>query len=419
MVAPNPLRVAVLVDLPRTAKSGGHVKGWERLAKAAANTSLPLDLTVYFSGPDLTERLGPHAMIRQLPPVFSTARLKFLPYVPDHTDLAPYHFALARELKSFDIIHTTDGFFAFTRTAERISRRHHIPLVTSFHTDTPSYARIFTQQTIKRLCGTGPFGRFFTDTLRLPDRQAHKMQERLKKHIRQCRAALGSRPEDLQMATALLSTEGVQVLHLGVDREMFGPHRRDRTGIEFDYGIPKGRIVVLFVGRVDVGKNIYVLLEAIEKLVTEGLPLHLVTAGTGPAEADVKTRLGDHASVLGFVPPADLARLYASVDIYAMTSEVEIRSQSVEEALASGCPVLASDKSGVATLFTRKQALQTVDSGVGPWITALRTLAADPALREALRAKAMHYSQNHALAWHDILAGDFFKIWQKAAGRDV
>ena len=149
MPAPNRLRVAALVDLLRSEKSGGHVKCWERLAAAAAETRLPLDLTVYFSGPETTETLGPHARIRYLPPLFGTANLKFIPYLPDHTDLAPYHRRLARELAQYDVIHTTDGFFAFAQTAERVSRAQGIPLVTSFHTDTPSYARIFTQHTIE------------------------------------------------------------------------------------------------------------------------------------------------------------------------------------------------------------------------------------------------------------------------------
>ena len=50
MRANRPIRVAALVDLPRSPQAGGHVKCWERLAHAAADGGLPLDLTVYFSG---------------------------------------------------------------------------------------------------------------------------------------------------------------------------------------------------------------------------------------------------------------------------------------------------------------------------------------------------------------------------------
>src|SRR5690348_17088913 len=98
-----PLRVAVLVDLCRSPHAGGHVKCWERLGAAAAESGFPLDLTIYFSGEEATEVLGPRARFRSLPPVFSSSRLTFLPYVPDHADLASHHRSLAGELRRFDV----------------------------------------------------------------------------------------------------------------------------------------------------------------------------------------------------------------------------------------------------------------------------------------------------------------------------
>jgi len=414
--AKNNLRVAALIDLPRSRLSGGHVKGWERLAKAAATSALPLDLTVYFSGITYTEILSPRAIIRQLPPVFSTERLKFLPYVPDNTDLAPYHFSLARELKNVDVMHTTDGFFAFARTAERISRRYNIPLVTSFHTDTPSYARIFTQHTIENLFGKSWLGRKMTGDWRLPEKQGRKMEERLKQHLRTCRHALVSRAEDRKLAESILGKERVHNMRLGVDRNMFGPHRRDRAKIERYYNIPPGRIIVLFVGRIDVGKNIYTLIEAMEALIAEGLPLHLVTAGCGPATGDIKKRLGKHASVPGFVVPEDLAALYASVDVLALCSEVEIRSMAGVEGLTSGCPVLVADKSGIAALFNAPGAMRAVESGTQPWSEAIREFAQSPERRENMRAAAVDYGQKRIASWHDVLAEALLAVWQKARG---
>ncbi len=417
MINTNRLRVAALIDLPRSPKSGGHVKGWERLAKAAAESNLLLDLTVYFSGPEMTETLGPRSKIRQLPPVFSTANLKFLPYVPDHTDLAPYHFKLAQELRHFDVLHTTDGFFAFARTAERVSKKYGIPLVTSFHTDTPSYARIFTQHTIERMFGGNKFSRFLVQDLKLPERQGWKMENRLKQHVRACKAALVCRDEDRKLAEDILGRDNVHNMRLGVDRAMFGPHQRNRAAINEKYGIPEGRIAVLFVGRVDVGKNIYTLIEAMEKLIAEGMPLHLITAGIGPAMDDVKRRLGDHASVPGFVAPEDLAKLYASVDALALCSEVEIRSMAGVEAMTSGCPVLVAEKSGVAKLFNNTPAMIVVDGGADAWADALREFTASPGLQQNMYAAAIEHSKKYIAGWVDVLGEDLLTVWQSAAAK--
>ncbi len=416
MPSPEILRVAVLVDLPRTPLSGGHVKCWERLAEAAARSALPLDLTVYFSGPEATKSLGPHTRFRQLPPVFSTANFKFLPYMPDTTDMAPYHARLARELMQYDVIHTTDGFFAFARTAARVGRKSGIPLVTSCHTDTPSYTRIFTRQTIRKIFRRQPRLRhLLIETWKIPERQAQRMQRKLERHIELCRYAVMTRPEDHDLADRLLGKDRVSHLRLGVDKNMFTPRRADRAGIERDYNIPAGRIVVLFVGRVDVGKNIHTLIEAMERLVAEGVPLHLLAAGVGPATDDVKRHLPGHASIPGFVNPEELARLYASADVLALSSEVEIRSMVGMEAMASGCPTLVSQKSGVAELFHNTAAMEVVESGVESWANALRDFAGNPARRKQMRDAALVYSETQLAGWETVLAEDLFAVWKKAA----
>ena len=109
------------------------------------------------------------------PPVFSTERLPFLSHVPDHTDLAWHHRRLARSLPRYDVIHTTDAYFAYARTAMRVSQRLGIPIVNSIHTSTPDYARIYTVQTVERLFGTGAASRLLLGRLRVPERVEARM----------------------------------------------------------------------------------------------------------------------------------------------------------------------------------------------------------------------------------------------------
>ena len=411
----RPIRIAALVDLPRSPQSGGHVKCWERLAASAAHSDLPLDLTVYFSGARSTETLGPRARLAHLPPMLSTAQLKFLPYMPDHTDLAPYHPRLARELGGYDVIHTTDAFFAFARTAESVSRRRNIPLVTSFHTDTPSYARIFPRKTIEHQFGASWPARKMIHDWKLPERQGRRMDQRLISHVGCCDYVLATREEDQTLAEAVLGRDRVGHLRLGVDKEQFGPHRSDREALAAELGAPAGAILVLFVGRLDVGKNIHTLIEAIARLRAEGLPLHLIAAGVGPAAGDVRRTLGAGVSLCGFVEPRALGRLYASVDLVAMPSEIEIRSMVGVEAMASGAPVLVSEKSGVAPLFEHTPAMQVVSGGVEAWSEALRHTAGDAARRSMMRSAALDYAARSLAGWGEVLAEDLYAVWREAA----
>jgi glycosyltransferase involved in cell wall biosynthesis len=368
---------------------------------------------VFFSGPRRTEVLGRGAKLTQLPPLFSTAQLKFLPYVPDHTDLAPYHPRLARELPDFDVIHTTDAFFAFARTAESVSRRRSIPLVTSFHTDTPAYTRIFTRQTIESRLSGWPARKLIEDW-QLPERQGRRMEQRLAQHVSRCVFAAATRPEDHSLAESVLGPGRVGNLRLGIDKQVFGPHRAERAAIEQAYGLPAGQVLALFVGRLDVGKNIHTLVEAVAAVRAAGLPLHLITAGVGPAADEIRARLGPAATVAGFVPPHELARLYASVDLVALASEVEIRSMVGMEAMASGSPVLVSRKSGVAELFDYTAAMRVVESGPAAWASALRRIALDREGRRTMTAAALDYARRQLASWREVLDEDLFSLWREA-----
>ena len=186
-------------------------------------------------------------------------------------------------------------------------------------------------------------------------------------------------------------------------------------GLHHPACIAQDQVVALFVGRVDIGKNIYALIEAAESLIKKGVKLHVIVAGIGPAMEDVRLRLGSHASLPGYVQPAELARLYASVDVLALTSEVEIRSMVGGEALVSGCPLLVSEKSGVAPLFHNTPAMQIVESGAENWTKALGDFAADRGKRELMRMAAMNYGRNYLASWQDVLSVDLLPVWQRAA----
>ncbi|MGB4102303.1 MAG: glycosyltransferase [Alphaproteobacteria bacterium] len=405
------IKVAALIDLMRLPQSGGHVKGWEHLAHAAARTDLPLDLTVYFSGAESTEILSPHVRIRQLPPVFSTARLKFLPYIPDHTDLAPYHPGLARELANCDVVHTTDAFFAFTRTAERLHRQGRIAMTHAFHTDQASYARIFTAKAIRDI-----FPRWVQNILidrwQLPERKEKQMLRRLSRHLRQCAEVLAIRPYDLALAEQAVGAAHTRTVRLGVDKTMFNPGRADRPDMLARYAIPPDRCIVLFVGRLDEGKNIYTLLDALKNLIDSGLPLHLVAAGVGPAADDIRRTLPQHATVTGFIPQSVLAPLYASADVLAMVSEVEIKSMAMIESLVSGLPVLVAAKSGVDKLFPPSPAFKTITGGSAAWIDALRNFTTQD--RAAMQKAARIYGTSHIADWSEVLRADLFPAWHAA-----
>lgn len=111
----------------------------------------------------------------------------------------------------------------------------------------------------------------------------------------------------------------------GVDTELFHPRHRG------DLGLP--RPVFLYVGRVAVEKNL-------DAFLSLDLPGSKVVVGDGPAMAQLKSRHGE-AHFLGEHVGLELARIYASADVFVFPSRTDTFGIVLLEALASGLPVAA------------------------------------------------------------------------------
>jgi len=415
--------VAVLVDLPLRPQAGGHVKCWERLAAAAVHLSDRLDLTVHFAGPRRDERvLAPNVRYCVHEPVFSSARLPFLPYVPEHSDLAPFHAGLARTLNRAvaegrcDVLHTTDGCFAFARTAEQIARRRTAPLVNSIHTDTARYTAIYTEQAIAGLFGRTGLGGVLIDRLALPTRMSGVMWRRLQRHHRHCAAVLVSQDEEWRRSAETVPIERLSYLRRGVDRSLFHPDRSDRHWLEASFDIPPEHKVLLAVGRLDATKRCLLLGEACVELIRRGRPVLLLCVGDGDQRPAIMDRLGDRIRCPGFLPPEILGRIYASADVLVMPSVLESYANTVVEALASGVPVFVSGVRGAGARLVRDGVDGCVIAGddAGTWADAIDRWVCDPALRMRLAAGANETARQRLPSWLDVLREDLLPVWRQA-----
>lgn len=408
-----PVRVAVLVDLLLRPDAGGHVKCWERLSEAAARLGSGIDLTVHFQGDaDEVRDLAPNVRHVLHRPLLSTRSFSFLRHIPDHTDLSPHHPRLARWLEGADVIHTTDAFFSHARTAARVAARRGVPLVNSIHTDTPGYTRVFTERTLEGLFGAGALTRLLVERARVPERCERDMLAALAHHQAQCAFALVSRPEERERALEVLPPERVGRLRRGIDRAVFNPARRDREWLEQAFGVPRGPVLVLFAGRVNRGKKPMALARALHHLRSEGLDLHLLCAGEGEEREAIRALLGPATTCPGAVSQSVLARFYASADLFVLPSEIEVNSNVVREALASGVGVAAHADSGAGALLRPGvTGLAVAASDPVAWAAALRPLLADRGALAAMGRAAAADAARTLPSWDDVLRQDLLPVW--------
>jgi phosphatidylinositol alpha 1,6-mannosyltransferase len=185
-----------------------------------------------------------------------------------------------------------------------------------------------------------------------------------------------------------LEAAGVQRLARwgrGVDTALFTPNRRAAPGTTALRRrlSPSGEVVVGYVGRVAPEKQLE-RLRALRGL--RGISIAIV--GDGPSRVSVARALrGQPVTWLGSRSGTELAEAYAALDVFVHTGTEETFGQTLQEAHASGVPVIAPAVGGPLDLVEHGVDGLLFDPA-GSYEAHLRTsvaaLAADPALRRRM-----------------------------------
>jgi glycosyltransferase involved in cell wall biosynthesis len=152
------------------------------------------------------------------------------------------------------------------------------------------------------------------------------------------------------VAAGAVQADRISVMPNGIDIERFHPSPALRGATRARLGVSAGTRLVLNVGRLVPEKAQDLLLRAFAQIDPATLPVHLMIAGGGPlhqALADQIAALGLTSRVTLLGPRDDVPALLNAADTFVLSSEIEGLPMVLVEALASGCPVVATDAPGV------------------------------------------------------------------------
>ncbi|MPQ87245.1 glycosyltransferase family 1 protein, partial [Pseudomonas sp. MAFF 730085] len=138
--------------------------------------------------------------------------------------------------------------------------------------------------------------------------------------------------------------ERLGMLSRGVDSQLFHPAKRDNA-LRESFGLRNDDIAVLHVGRLAQEKNLGLLKRCFETL-QRSYPqrrMQLIIVGDGPQRALLESELPD-ALFCGTQRGEELAKHYASGDLFLFPSLTETFGNVVLEAMASGLGVVAYDQ---------------------------------------------------------------------------
>jgi glycosyltransferase involved in cell wall biosynthesis len=161
----------------------------------------------------------------------------------------------------------------------------------------------------------------------------------------------------LRDAVAALGIDGtrIEVLPMGVDTSRFTPDARSEA-LRRELN-PLGP-VLLFVGRLVEKKGARYAIEAMPRIVAKHSGARLVLVGDGPEQPMLEQiardlRVASNVTFLGAMANDGLPPYYASSDVFLGPSVIETNGDTESfgvvfaEAMASGCPVVATDVEGV------------------------------------------------------------------------
>lgn len=176
----------------------------------------------------------------------------------------------------------------------------------------------------------------------------------------------------------------------------------EREAIRRTLGIPENRVMGLFVGRLVAVKNLPCLIRALAMLEPGQRPW-IALAGDGPLRASTE-RLAAASGVAGDLcllgERQDVTHLMQAADFLVLPSHFEGQSNALLEAMAAGCPVVASAVGGTPELIDEGCTGLLFPSGdAGALAAAMARLSAEPALRSRLaQAARKHVEHNHSQA---------------------
>ncbi|WPJ94728.1 glycosyltransferase family 1 protein [Coraliomargarita algicola] len=192
-----------------------------------------------------------------------------------------------------------------------------IPIVSGFHTNFHEYMKHYKLPILEKM-----------------------VQGFLRKTHNKTRRTFAPSQDVIERLKAM-GIQGTRLLGRGVDTELFNPTKRD-AALRQRWGVDEHGIVALFVSRLAAEKNIPLAAQAFQQIKRRHPAAACVFVGDGPERAKLEKAHPDFIFA-GMQKGEDLARHYASADLFVFPSVTETFGNVVTEAMASGLVTLAYD----------------------------------------------------------------------------
>ncbi len=178
----------------------------------------------------------------------------------------------------------------------------------------------------------------------------------------------------------------------GIENNLFSPEFKDDN---FKKSLnAEGKLLFLYVGRVSPEKDLDIFLETADRLNKKYYDkIHFAIVGDGPSLKELKEKAPSNVSFTGFLTGKELAKAYASSDVFLFTSPTETLGFVVLEAMASGLALVSCNSGGVSdNLIDGYNGLACREKNADDFYAACEKMIIDELFRKKLSINARKFA---------------------------
>jgi glycosyltransferase involved in cell wall biosynthesis len=195
--------------------------------------------------------------------------------------------------------------------------------------------------------------------------------------------------------------EGLKIWARGIEPDDFNPSKRDESW-RSKCGVDPDDVVVTFVSRLVWEKEMRTLRSVFNELHKRNPKIKTVIVGEGPAGDELKATM-PNTYFAGYQKGENLARIYASSDVFMFPSITETFGNVTLEALASGVPVVVANAQGNRSLVDHGyNGFLVTPKDVSEFTDRILLLSNDTKMRQEMGRHAVEFASR--FTWDQIFS---------------
>ena len=403
-------KIAILIDLELSNKSGGHVKFWEKICESLLEDDLEIKIDIFFLGKVKKKRkFNNFINFKIKKPILSSKILRIVGIDADYTDLFPFNIFLFFELKKYDLIHTTDQLFSMSKTAKLASFIWKIPLTTSYHTDTSSYTKYYILKIFSYLPSL--LSSFFIKKIKLHQKISENQKIKIQKYFNFCNKVMINFKSLSLDFSKIKKSKKIVNLERGINKEVFKKIKIIKINFYKKFNIPLENKILFFCGRIHELKGANFLSKIHNNLIERGLPVTTILTGEDIHGDECKKIGGQDLIITNYLNQNEVANLMNICDLFVFPSLYETGPQVVMEAKSCGALCVVSPKGGGRKISHNFDGIIIHKYLVNEWVKVIYSLFKEKKKISNIKNNLQKYNTNPS--WREIFFNVFYKNWEE------